>query len=642
MLQDQEGLFIKRFLLLIAIIIVLITSLNVSCANEENSGNNTNQSSIYSNYILDNQSYNLNNGTFNDSTSNDDINLNSTSSNPQVTIAGLDNTQTFTLNQITDTASRVRYHIENYNNLPSYVDISGTNITISQFLELLTTALLKINQGTNDTLYLSSFIGSNASRDNIHAGNIQKSEYLKIASDIKSYMDSTGKTPDYAYGTSLGSYLGFENMVYMYSMILDYYNSTVKIAGWAEMVPWSVIISKPFVDPNSPKFSIDQIEEAAVMVRNHIEIEGDFPENITISGVEVTLSQLLELFSTVLLQINSGNKNSIVLRNFIAPLNPIDNINAGNIQRAEFLKLAGDIKNYMDSTGKTPDYAYKTSLGSYLGFENMVYMYAMILDYHNSSGKIADWATMRPWSVITRPVLAYFSVDQIKVAASTVRRYVESNHQLPSIITIDDLGMDMSQFLELFTTATLQINNRNFNPIPLRTFVIPVNPMDNIHSGNIQKAEYLKLAGDIKNFMDSTGKTPDYAYRTSLGTYLGFQNLVYMYAMILDYYNTSGNMAVYAVMSPWSKCGYSITDEIVSAEARCSCSLYTDYNIHTGTYLNYCPYCHKFGTLTYTNQQGCPEGMFYCDMAKGGCDADFCIVHGKAHTNINPKFLTPV
>jgi len=83
-----------------------------------------------------------------------------------------------------------------------------------------------------------------------------------------------------------------------------------------------------------------------------------------------------------------------------------------------------------------------------------------------------------------------------------------------------------------------------------------------------------------------------------------------------------------------------VSSETISAEGKCSCSLYTDYNVHTGTYVNYCPYCKKYGTLTYTNQQGCPEGMFYCDMSKNGCDADFCIVHGKAHTHTNVKFLT--
>lgn len=84
-----------------------------------------------------------------------------------------------------------------------------------------------------------------------------------------------------------------------------------------------------------------------------------------------------------------------------------------------------------------------------------------------------------------------------------------------------------------------------------------------------------------------------------------------------------------------------ISDDVVSADAKCSCCLYTDYKVHKGTWKNYCPYCTKTGTLSYTNQQGCPEGMFYCDMSKKGCDADFCIVHGKAHTNTNPKYLTP-
>lgn len=84
-----------------------------------------------------------------------------------------------------------------------------------------------------------------------------------------------------------------------------------------------------------------------------------------------------------------------------------------------------------------------------------------------------------------------------------------------------------------------------------------------------------------------------------------------------------------------------ITAEYVEADARCSCSLYTDYNIYHGKYVNYCPHCKKSGILSYTNLQGCPEGMFYCDMRIGGCDADYCIVHGKEHVNNNPKYLTP-
>jgi hypothetical protein len=275
------------------------------------------------------------------------------------------------------------------------------------------------------------------------------------------------------------------------------------------------------------------------------------------------MPQFLELLTTALLQVNSGNNNQIPLRTFSAPTGPKDNINKGNIPRAEFLQIARDVKNYMDSSGKTPDYAYMTSLGTYLGFENLVYMYSMIFDYYNTSGKVADWATMEPWSVITSkqvvdPNAPRFTIDQIKDAATRVRAFIETYSNLPNYVQIADQQIKMPQFLELLTTALLQINSGNSNLISLRTFSNPTSPKDNISSGYIYKTEYLKIAGEVKNYMDSTGKTPDYAHGTSLGTYLGYHNLIYMFSMILDYYNTSGKMADFAIMKPWNVLG--VTD----------------------------------------------------------------------------------
>ena len=134
------------------------------------------------------------------------------------------------------------------------------------------------------------------------------------------------------------------------------------------------------------------------------------------------------------------------------------------------------------------------------------------------------------------PNATTFTVKQIKDAASTVRDYIETYHKLPSTVNINGTNVTMSQFLELSTTALLQINSGNNNPITLKSFSSPTSPIENIHAGNIPKAEFLKIANDVKNYMDSSGKTPDFAYQTSLGTYLRFENLVYMYSMILDYH----------------------------------------------------------------------------------------------------------
>ncbi|MGZ7119401.1 MAG: right-handed parallel beta-helix repeat-containing protein, partial [Methanobacterium sp.] len=127
----------------------------------------------------------------------------------------------------------------------------------------------------------------------------------------------------------------------------------------------------------------------------------------------------------------------------------------------------------------------------------------------------------------------FFTINQITTAAKFVNFYIETNYQLPASVNINEYSLNMAQFLELLMTAALQLNSGNSNLIQLKAFNNPSNPIDDIWAGNIVKTEYLRIANDLKIYMDSTGKTPDYQYQTSLGTHLGFQNLVYMYSLIL-------------------------------------------------------------------------------------------------------------
>ena len=64
-------------------------------------------------------------------------------------------------------------------NLPNYVQISTYQINMHQFLEMLTTALLQINSGNTNAVTLKSFSAPTSPKEDIHAGNIPKSEYLK-------------------------------------------------------------------------------------------------------------------------------------------------------------------------------------------------------------------------------------------------------------------------------------------------------------------------------------------------------------------------------------------------------------------------------------------------------------------------------
>lgn len=68
---------------------------------------------------------------------------------------------------------------------------------------------------------------------------------------------------------------------------------------------------------------------------------------------------------------------------------------------------------------------------------------------------------------------------------------------------------------------------------------------------------------------------------------------------------------------------------------------YYQYKNYTKTWKNYCPFCHKTGTLTDTPKglNNVPEHELTCDRAKGGCDADYDITTGADKSGSYRRYL---
>lgn len=67
-----------------------------------------------------------------------------------------------------------------------------------------------------------------------------------------------------------------------------------------------------------------------------------------------------------------------------------------------------------------------------------------------------------------------------------------------------------------------------------------------------------------------------------------------------------------------------VNNQYVKATAICSCGSYEYDHYITGTFLNYCPQCHSYGTLEF-NPKGTPEGEWTCSK----CNSDYCAADGK-------------
>jgi hypothetical protein len=140
--------------------------------------------------------------------------------------------------------------------------------------------------------------------------------------------------------------------------------------------------------------------------------------------------------------------------------------------------------------------------------------------------------------------------DEILAAAAWVKNYTETNHALPDYVTIDSAQVSMAQFLQLLVTDLLQINNNTTANMTIENVTDPTNPTENVTAGNINETEYLNIAQNIKTFIDSNGRAPNYA-KSSLGN-IQFESVVYMYSQILNSYLKNATLPNNITINPWS------------------------------------------------------------------------------------------
>jgi len=146
-------------------------------------------------------------------------------------------TTSFTLKQLSDAAGRVKVFIEANKKLPSYVQISSVQVSMPQFLYLLSAATTQINSGVSAPITLKSVLNPTGSTENMKNGTIYKSEYVDMASRIKSFMDTNGLVPNYV-STSLGK-IRYESMIYLYSRVMNYYGTNARLPNYASMKTWT-------------------------------------------------------------------------------------------------------------------------------------------------------------------------------------------------------------------------------------------------------------------------------------------------------------------------------------------------------------------------------------------------------------------
>lgn len=307
----------------------------------------------------------------------------------------------FTIKDITEAAGRVKSYIETNHIMPNFVKIGTTQITMPQFLQLMTTGLVQLNKANSANINLMTVTTPKNSSENIESGIIKKAEYIDLAGRIQSFINSNGKAPNYA-SSSLGK-IGYPSLIYLYSRIMSYYYNNGVLPQTASLKPWESINNQTASGNQTIEngFTIAQISTAAGLVKTFIEENKRLPNYAEINGKQVTMPQFLQLLNTGLIQIYGNVKSPITMKNVGAPTNPFEDLQSGNIDKSEYLDLASRIQTYLESTGKAPNYASST-LGK-IRYETIIYLESRILNFYATNNALPKYAVLNPWQTSNTP-----------------------------------------------------------------------------------------------------------------------------------------------------------------------------------------------------------------------------------------------
>jgi transglutaminase-like putative cysteine protease len=150
-------------------------------------------------------------------------------------------TFTVSIYQLNKTANSVKKFIDTYNRLPNYVTVSGQQITTSQYLLLLSDGVVNLNKGVTSSITVKSASASCDPSQTVKSGSLTKTEYVKLAGNLKTFVSTNGRLPNYL-SSSLGK-IRPESLIYMYSKVIIFYGNNKRLPNTVSVIPWTVTSS---------------------------------------------------------------------------------------------------------------------------------------------------------------------------------------------------------------------------------------------------------------------------------------------------------------------------------------------------------------------------------------------------------------
>lgn len=361
------------------------------------------------------------------------------------TVSAATNTSTttkVTVSQLTTAASSVNSFYKTNKRLPNYVTISGKQLTMPQYLYLITTETSQLNSGSTAAITVKNVNVAPKPTESLKKGNIQKTEYVNVAKNLKKFADTNGRMPNFL-STSRGN-IKFETMVDTYSRILIFYKTNKRLPNYVAVAPWTGKSYTPSeggtgttpTTPTTPTTDVvtvtpTQLNEAVASVKTYVESRNKMPTTVTVAGKTIQISQFLQLLAQRIIDLNSGKNVNLKTKTINMATAPSENIKSGNIQKTEYISLASKIA-VLSSGSRVPNY-WSTTLGS-MRYESTTYLFLKAITFYNTNKRLPNYIYTPRWTGTTTTGMTSSIVRPVYIISDKISNNATDNARINAVI----------------------------------------------------------------------------------------------------------------------------------------------------------------------------------------------------------------
>ena len=272
--------------------------------------------------------------------------------------------------------------------LPASVSVGGVSYTTAQFLYMMTKATEFINSGSTSQILPISVATPSNPNGAVESGNLEKSDYVNLASRISTFIEANNLAPNYAT-SPLGS-IKYQSLVDAFSRILAYYKAHNMLPNYVSIEAAS---QSSATVPTSGTISIQDIITGSTNLKNYYQKNGVLPNTVTAGGITFKLPEFLYLMSKAIYQIGNGNSNDI---NYIigvaGPAGPFGDAINSQLTLDNYVTVAKNVANYINSNKQAPNYA-SSALGK-IEYSGLVDAFSRVLAYYGYYSQLPTYVVI--------------------------------------------------------------------------------------------------------------------------------------------------------------------------------------------------------------------------------------------------------